>query len=102
MTQKKNQYFRISITLSIISILITILINFQIAKAYLSSDGKTKAFFGLSELLRFGYQYYVGIIGIVSLTFAIISLEKGKNLIGIFLSLLAILFVFFRIWRLFI
>ena len=102
MTQKKEQYLKISITLSITSILITIFINFQIAKAYLNSDGKTKALFGLSELLRFSYQYYVVIIGIIALIFALYSLEKSKKLFSISLSLLAILFVFVRIWRLFV
>lgn len=102
MTQNKNPFLKISITLSITSILITIFINFQIAKAYLNSDGKTKALFGLSELLRFGYQYYVVIIGIFALIFALLSLEKSKSFVGIFLSLLAILVVFVKFWRLFI
>ena len=100
--QEKDQYIKISITLSIASILTTIFINFQIAEAYLNSRGKNKALFGLSELLRFGYQYYVVIIGITSLVFAILRNKKEKNRISILLSLLAILIVFSKIWMLFI
>lgn len=98
----KNTFLKISIILSVISILITITINFQISKAYSNSHGKGRALFGLTELLEFGYQYYITIIGIISLIFAIFSLKKKEKVIGIFLSLTAISMVFARIWRLFV
>ena len=100
MAQIRNQFLKVSITLSIISILITLWINIKIAKVYLNSDGKTQALF-FTEF-TFGYQYYIVLIGMISLIFALYSLGKSKKLLSIFLSLLAILFVFVRIWRLFV
>lgn len=57
MLQLKINRYIVSIALSLISIAITIIINLKIANAYLESDGKTKALFGLIEFLQFGYQY---------------------------------------------
>ena len=103
---KRNKYLEVSISLSLISIIVTVFINSQIAKAYLKSDGKTRALFGLNELLQFGYQYYVIIPGIISLIFAILSLkintQGSKKISALLLSLFAIVIVFARIWRLFI
>ena len=102
----KRNYLKISILLSIISIAITLFINNQIAKAYLKSQGKTKALFGLKELLQFGYQYYVAILGTIALILAIPGIKgnnrKSKKLAAVLLSLLAIIVVFVRIWRLFV
>ena len=104
--QKKIKYLGISILLSVISIAISIFINTQIAKVYLRSSGKNKALFGLTELTRFGYQYYIALLGIVSLIFAILSIKKNaqgiKKITAVLLSLLAMGIVFARIWRLFI
>ncbi len=95
-----------SILLSLVSIAITVFINFRIAGTYLRVDGKTRALFGLTELLSFGYQYYVGLLGIISLIFAMAgrkgSSRSGKKFIDVLLSLFAIALVFARVWRLFI
>ena len=102
----KSTYLKISILLSIISIGITLFINNQIAKAYLKSHGKMRALFGLKELLQFAYQYYVAILGFIALIFVIPSIkgnnQKSKTLAAVLLSLLAIIVVFARIWRLFV
>src|SRR5687768_17338629 len=101
----KKNYLEISILLSILSITITLFINNQIANAYLKSVGKTRALFGLTEL-RFGYQYFVVIFGIIALIFAILGTkgtsQRSKKLIAVLLSLLAIIIVFVRIWWLFV
>jgi hypothetical membrane protein len=104
--RKKRKYLNISTVVSTISISTTIFINNQIAEAYLKSDGKTRALFGLKELLQFGYQYYVVILGILSLIFAILGI-KGNNqrynkVTTLLLSFFAIAIVFARIWRVFI
>ena len=81
-------------------------INYQIANSYLKAPGKTRALYGLTEMLSFGYQYYVVILGIVSFILAIMTFNKGdkKNKIisALLLSLFAISMVFARIWRVFI
>jgi hypothetical protein len=104
--QNKTRFLGISILLSIISIAATLLINWEIAKKYLRSDGKTRALFGITELYQFGYQYYLVILGIISLILVIFSKkEKDKRIkmgTALLLSLLAIAIVFIRIWRLFV
>jgi len=63
---KKSRYLKISISLSLISISLSVFINIQLAREYSISDGKTRALFGIKELLQFGYQYYVCILGVES------------------------------------
>ncbi len=103
---RKINFIKISILLSIISISISHLINYQIAKDYLGVDGKTKALFGIKELLQFGYQYYVLGLGLISLTLAILSINyvnpKSQILTALLLSVIAIVIIFARIWRLFV
>jgi len=100
----KKRLLDLSISLSIISLTLTLIINYQIAKEYLRVDGKTKVLFGIKELLQFSYQYYVVGIGLLSALLAIIgkSYGKSKKYIAIILSLIALKIVFLRIWQLFI
>lgn len=103
---KKEKLLLFSVLLSLLSIIITTLINIAIAKTYLRVDGKTRALFGITELLQFGYQYYVALPGIVSLILALVCLKSnshyGKKYTAIILSMFALIIVFARIWRLFI
>ena len=104
--QNANSVSNFSILISIVSIATTLFINIQIAARYIRSDGKTKALFGIIELLQFGYQYYVVLLGIVALILAIVGLRKdipgNKKIIALFLSLIAVSIVFVRLWRLFV
>lgn len=72
----KNKSIHIAIIISITSIIITLAINFQIAREYLQADGKTKALFGLKEIFQFSYQYYVCILGVVALFFSLKANNK--------------------------
>ena len=103
---KSNYYLHTSIVISIISILTTMYINYKIADTYLRTRGKTRALYGLMEMLSFGYQYYVVLLGILSLMFAALTINKGekknKIIAALLLSLFAISIVFARIWRVFI
>lgn len=73
---------------------------------YLRSDGKTRALFGVTELLSFGYQYYVGLLGIIAMIFEMAGFKRNssnsKKFVGIMFSIFAVTFVFVRVWRLFI
>ena len=101
MTRFKNKSIYISIIISIISIIITTIINIQIANEYLRVDGKTKALFGIKEIFQFSYQYYVCILGVAAIIFAVISKNKaGLKTIIILLAISTIVFVFVRLWRL--
>lgn len=103
---KKSRYVNTSIILSIFSISLSAFINIQIAREYLKSDGKTRALFGIKEALQFGYQYYVCVPGLISLTIAILNIKgndrRGNIVPAILLSLLALILVFVRLWRLFV
>lgn len=102
----KIKYLPLSILLSLLSIAVILFINYQITKEYLRVNGKTRALFGIKEILQFGYQYCVAVAGIVALGFAILSPTKEfsstKKWMTILLSILSIALVFLRIWRLFI
>ena len=103
---KKNTFIKISILLSIFSISISLFINYQIAKEYQSVDRKTQLLFGIKELYQFGYQYYMVVLGLISLVLALLSIktvnQKSKLFTAILLSVIAITIVFIRIWRLFV
>ena len=79
----------------------TITINIQIASEYLRVDGKTKALFGLIETLQFSYQYYVCILGIAAMIFAVKAKNRtvSKTMILLF-AISSIILVFARLWRL--
>ena len=104
--QNVNRALNFSILISVISIAVTLFINIQIAARYTRSDGKTKALFGIIELLQFKYQYYVVLLGIIALILAIVSVRidkiKNKKNIGMLLSVIAVVIVFLRSWRLFV
>lgn len=103
---KKNIFSVLSITLSIICIIAIISINFKIAKHYSLSDEKTKALFGLIELTTFFYQYYLVIPGILSGLLGVLGVKKNEPkllyLVAVSLSLLSIVLIFFRLWKLMI
>ena len=102
----KNKILMVSILISLMSIGVTIFINIDISKEYVRVDGKTRALFGIKELYQYGYQYYVAGLGITSLIFLIFSrggnFQPYKMKIAIILSILSLIIVFARIWRLFI
>ena len=97
----KNKPIFISIIISSISIIITIAINIRIANEYLRVDGKTKALFGLKEIFQFSYQYYVCILGVAAIIFALkansTTVSKTMTLL---LAISTIALVFVRFWRL--
>ena len=102
----KKPYATISIFLSILCMLIITWINIKIANQYLSSDGKTKALFGIVELLNFYYKYWFVGLSLGSITLSILSKrnKEGKRIfwISMMLGLLSLIFIFTSIWRLMI
>ena len=99
----KKHLIKFSFILSFISLAATFLINIQIAKHYLTTVGKTRALFSLIEMVRYGYQYYVVVLGLLALISALFAIAPAnKKIITIALAILSIAFVFARVWRLFI
>ena len=97
----RNKSIYISIIISIISIVITTAINIQIANEYFRVDGKTKALFGVKEIFQFSYQYYVCILGLAAMIFAVIANSKTvSKTMTLLLAINTIVFVFVRFWKL--
>ncbi|MCX8531971.1 hypothetical protein [Chryseobacterium luquanense] len=95
----------ISILLSLITILLSIKVNVNILNYYLSTDGKTQALFGLTEL-KYSYKYYFLIISLISSLFLFLAfktkeLKKFKYL-GIFILSSGIASVFIGFWKWFV
>jgi hypothetical membrane protein len=96
-----NKSIYISIIISVVSIIITTAINIRIANEYLRVDGKTKALFGLKEILQFSYQYYVCILGVAAMIFAVLAKTKAvSKTMTLLLAISTIVLVFVRFWRL--
>jgi hypothetical protein len=97
-----NKSFVTSLALSCLSLSLTIWINLSIASRYEQAVGKTRAVFGLTEL-TYGFQYWTSILGLAAL---IVGFRVRGNAIlrlaSILLSLVSIVLVFARIWRLFV
>ena len=104
---KQARSLTVSILLSLISIGISVFINIQIAKAYINTDGKGRALFGIILWLQFGYRYYVAILGLVALIIALFNIKgdaqlRAKLLLAILLSIFALTIVFIQFWKLFV
>lgn len=103
---KKYRFSVLSIILSIVCIITVIVVNRKIVGQYLLSDGKTRALFGITEILEFSYQYYLIIPNLISLFLGLIAIrKKEKKLtiqIALSISILSIILIFSRIWRLMI
>lgn len=97
-----NKKLLFSLILSGLSLILTFRINISIAQRYLNADGKTRALFGITELF-YGYQYWVVILGILALVLSLSSRPKSRlQFVCIFFSILSIILVFVRLWRLFV
>jgi hypothetical protein len=97
-----NKSLVASLALSCLCLSLTIWVNLSIASRYEQVHGKTRALFGLSEL-TYGFQYWISILGLAAL---IVGFRVRGNallrLACILLSLMSIVLVFARIWRLFV
>ena len=102
----KNRLSIISFLLSFTSIAVAVFTNYKIALRYLSSDGKTRALFGLVEYLSFGYRYYFIVPGIAALVIGIMAVRRKElkrlAVAAIAFAGISILVVVFPTWRLFI
>ncbi len=102
----KTTYTKLSFIFSLTSIVLTVIINYKISIAYNEASGKTRALFGMIDLLRFGYQYYVALLGILSIILTGIAFYKKEPkkplVIAFVVGLIATTLVFSKIWRIMI
>jgi len=102
----KTTYTKLSFILSLTGIILTVIINYKISLAYNEASGKTRALFGMIGILRFGYQYYVALLGILSILLTGIAFYKKEPkkpvIIALLAGLIATTLVFSNIWRIMI
>jgi hypothetical protein len=103
---KAFQQVTLSFIISALTVCGVLFINFQIAKVYSQSTGKTRALFGIIEMGRFGYQYYLAIGGLLAIILALLSFRKAisKRLpsAALIAGVIASAIVFLRLWTLMI
>jgi hypothetical protein len=91
-----------SFVLSCSVIILTIWINLAIAKDYKHADGKTRALFGIIEM-TYGFQYWLALPGVIALVLCLFTRDRSPfRLLCITLSIISIIFIFLRIWRIFV
>ncbi|MDO3695967.1 hypothetical protein QVZ41_14035 [Wenyingzhuangia sp. chi5] len=90
---------KISILISIIGICIAISIQYNLFEGYQNATGKTRALYGIKQLMQLDYVF----IGIISFIFSIISVfkkEKIKTIIlTLSLSILSVLILVLELWK---
>lgn len=95
-----------SIFISIACFVAVVITNYNISIRYLSSDGKTRALFGVIEATNFYYKYYFILLGMFSLVLGLLAIKKKEKLLAILLafvlSILAIISIFIQLWKLMI
>ncbi|RAJ82281.1 hypothetical protein CLV59_104506 [Chitinophaga dinghuensis] len=98
-----SRSIQLSFFLSALSIIATTWINIAIAQRYLHADGKTRALFGIIEM-TYGFQYGVAIAGIAALLLSLIGKSGSQKLriAAVVISILSVILVFLRMWRLFV
>ena len=94
------------IILSSICLSVLLVTNYNIYIDYSNTSGKNRALFGLTLILKYDYKYYLGfitIIGfIVSLLIALKKNTKKLALIATVVSLIAVIFSYTEVWKIFI
>jgi hypothetical protein len=75
---KRYKLSLVSLIFSCGTIVALFIINREIALRYLSSDGKTKALFGIIEIFSFSYKYFFIIPAIFSLSTAFLAIKKRE------------------------
>jgi hypothetical protein len=96
-----NKKLLFSLVFSFVSLISTAWINISIARAYLRADGKTRALFGLTELITYGFKYWVVIPGMIALILSLSSRRRSLfRSFCIAFAIVSIILVFVRLWKL--
>jgi hypothetical protein len=102
----KSKLILIPIILSILFLYWELIIEREIYIDYINSTGKTRALFGLKDLLGYSDRYFIISGGIINLVMTLILIKyrpsKFQLLIGILISTLSIILPFLSIWKIFV
>lgn len=94
----------LSSTLGLLSLTALLYVDYEIAAAYDHAEGKTKALFGIFELLRFNYRYLILIPAILSILLALRPIRTKEfsywDIGTLLLGLISVIGVLTPSWRL--
>jgi hypothetical protein len=103
---KKIKLSKLSILLSLLTLVLIIWLNFDIAQTYNSTDGKGRALFGILEFEYINYKILIGAIILIALGSSIFAVIKKDNsvyvYISFFLVILSSILIFLRFWKIFV
>lgn len=92
--------------LSSLCLIAALVTNYRMYIQYSNSSGKTQGLFGLNELLQFGYRKLFAILPTVGLILSLNNIRhKDHRFLSIstaLISIMAIVFSIYNVWRLFI
>lgn len=100
---KGSKYSILSMLSSIICFAGLLIHDYNLSLIYLSSDGKTRALFGIIELTRLHIKLYFIPFALLSIVFAVLAVKKkekkGRVVVSMVCCLIAIISFFVRYWR---
>jgi hypothetical protein len=76
---KTERWSSLSILISAICILAVLYVNFTVALEYASSSGKNRAFFGLTEVIKYFYLVYFIAFSLVSMILAFVAFKHKEK-----------------------
>jgi hypothetical protein len=101
-----NLYSKLSIAFSATALMGLTALNIYLAYRYMHCDGKTRALFGIIELVHLPYKYAIGAVTVIAISLAFAATKKNEsksfiNAVWLF-SVLTSVLIFVRFWKLFI
>lgn len=102
----KRDVIKYAFWLSVISIVCTLVINLKISQDYFESTGKNRAFFPITAVISYIYQYYIALLGLTALVLVFFFKDnkplKRRKLLVAGLAVFSIILVFIELWRMFV
>lgn len=92
----------VAIILGVLSIISIVYQNYRLAAMYGAAYGKTRALFGIRELIELDIKIFIGLFAIIGLAIGFIAIRKKENkfhsICAITINIIAICLLFVRIW----
>ncbi len=99
---KGYKYSILSLVLSCICIVGLLIFNYNLSLTYLSSNGKTRALFGITQLTQIHIKLYFIPFALISIILGFLAVRKketkGLVVFSIIGCIIAVVFFFIRLW----
>lgn len=100
---KKNKWTFTGFFLALACTCGVIIQDYRLSRMYINASGKTKALFGITELIQSYVKICIGLVLLVSLLLLITGVSRKENKRYILLAFITVLIttalLFMRIWR---